>query len=338
MSNSYTPLNSDYPVYLGVWTNWSLRRRVTGSVVTLNHRAGALLTAFLAVFVTFAGSKLWRIICFALHQFLLEDGAEDGLYHQRQAILRNSVDEKSGIVVLSRALWAWRQKAYRPLYRMLPVIILALLFAVLFTVSGIFSSRISSSMGNQVLLASPDCGILVSDPSQAPTPEQSEQIYQPWYTERLTFYSNYAQRCYSRSDNADTCAPFVKRNISSFINTNASCPFDSKICRKQDENIRLDTGFLNSQEDLGINGPANQRFNFRIVNDCAPLNSRKHQEIVYYAANKPYMRYFFGSQLNISTPGAHSTTVNHTYEVPIPSTEELDGWNQARSRPQFHLE
>lgn len=52
----------DYPVFLGVWTNWSLGGRVTGSTITLTHRNGALLIAFIALFVTFSGSRLWRIL------------------------------------------------------------------------------------------------------------------------------------------------------------------------------------------------------------------------------------------------------------------------------------
>ena len=57
----------DYPIYLGVWTNWSLGGRIKGSTITLDHHNGALLTAFLAVFIAFAGSRLWRIVCFVIH-------------------------------------------------------------------------------------------------------------------------------------------------------------------------------------------------------------------------------------------------------------------------------
>ena len=152
---------NDYPVYLGVWTNWSKGGRISGSVITISHRNGALLTAFLALFITFTSSRLWRIACFALHQLLLSEAVpQDGLYHQRQAILRNTLDEKTAMISFIRILLAWRSKALRPFLRLLPLATLSALITVAFVAGSILSSKISSIMGNEVLISSPDCGDL----------------------------------------------------------------------------------------------------------------------------------------------------------------------------------
>lgn len=78
----------EYPVYLGAWTNWS-HGKISGLTITLTNQNGALLTAFLALFVTFTSTCFWRILSFTLHQHLSSSSAQDGLYHQRQSILRN---------------------------------------------------------------------------------------------------------------------------------------------------------------------------------------------------------------------------------------------------------
>lgn len=314
-----------YPVYLGAWTNWALGGRVTGSTITLDQRNGVLLTAFLAVFITFASSKLWRITCFALHQLFLSDpdSRQDGLYHQRQAVLRNTVDERTGLVNFIRILWAWRKRADRPYYRILPMVIFSLLNTAVFSVASIFSSRISSAMGNEVLISSPDCGTAqyTFNSSSLPlsTPENMGNIYSPWVAEKINSYANFAQRCYSNGSEAENCGPYVKKRLHTTIDQNASCPFQTQICRHPTGNIRLDTGYLNSQADLGLNAPIDSQYNFRKITHCAPIKSDGYQKTVLFSSNKPYTQYFYGAQTN----EASSNKPNYTYLASKQSPEEL---------------
>ena len=88
-----------------------------------------LLIAFLAIYVTTAGTSFWRIIRFSLHFFSSSEDHADGVYHHQQAILRNSntaLDAASSLIFANRA---WRHRAKRVYRRLLPVIILALLVA-----------------------------------------------------------------------------------------------------------------------------------------------------------------------------------------------------------------
>ncbi|KAL9621565.1 MAG: hypothetical protein Q9160_003957 [Pyrenula sp. 1 TL-2023] len=321
-----TQADVNYPVYTGVWTNWARGGRIKGSTITLTHHDGALLTAFLAVFIAFTGSKLWRVVCFGLFQFLQSRPgiSQDGLYHQRQAVLRNATDEKIGFLSLLRILLAWRRRARRPFFRMIPIVALSLLLVIAITVASLFSSQISSVMGNEVLISSPDCGIPGETLGANPTYEQGSTIFNPWTTEQLTSWANYAQRCYSSTSGSsptsrNSCVPFVKARLSSSIDRNASCPFDEELCRYKNGNIKIDSGYIDSQ-DLGLNLPANLRFSFRKVLQCAPLASENYQKTVYYSQEKPYTRYFLGSQIHRGLP--------FTYEVEQQSAEEL-AWQNA---------
>lgn len=287
----------DYPVHLGVWTNWSIGGHITGSTITLTHRNGALLTAFIAIFVTFTGSRLWRILCFILHQILRSplDTPQDGLYHQRQMILRNTLDEKKTLTSLVRSLLAWRQKADRPFYRMLPLLILSLVITILLALSSVFSAKISSIMGNEVLIASSECGSpgFTNSTQLNATAEQLASIYTPWQSERMTSYANYAQRCYSNTSQSESCVPFVKTKLKSSVDRNATCPFQEKVCRHRDGNIKLDTGYMNSQSDLGLNGPPDYQFNLRLLTHCAPLKDNDHRSVVRHSGRQ-YVRYNYG--------------------------------------------
>ena len=97
-----TPVsNGNSGVYIGAWINWS-HGSVRSATITVTTRDGALLIAFLAFYVGLASTSFWRIACFAFHQMLSSDKLEDGLYHQRQAILRNSATDVVG-------LWSFMQ-------------------------------------------------------------------------------------------------------------------------------------------------------------------------------------------------------------------------------------
>lgn len=321
---SATQAAISYPVYLGIWTNWSLGGRVKGSTITLTHRDGALLTAFLAVFITFAGSRLWRVLCFISCQLLSQpDTSQDGLYHQRQAVLQNATNEGTGALKLFQILSTWRQEAYRPFRRMIPFIGLSLLISTAVTLSSIFSSRISSTMKNEVLISSPNCGI--ANPLAANiTGEQYHKIFRPWQTERMNSYANYVQRCYSSfagtgNMRRDDCTPFVKRELSTKVDQNATCPFGKNICRNQNGNIRIDSGYLHSQ-DLGLNLPIDLQFILRKLLQCAPLNTNDYKKVSFYSEDKPYVQYFYGPRIVLRHT---NNSYPYTYEVEQLSADEL---------------
>lgn len=94
-------------VHTGPWINWS-HGLVLGSTITLNQQDGALLTAFLGIFVTTAGAACWKIMSFALHQHRSLRISQDGIHHQQQAILRNTGSPSKASLELAHLAWSWR--------------------------------------------------------------------------------------------------------------------------------------------------------------------------------------------------------------------------------------
>jgi len=126
-----------------------------------------------------------------------------------------------------------------------------------------------------------------------------------------------ALQCYqSPGGNHPRCHTFTKTKLPYTVETNATCPFDDKICRLTSGNVLLDTGRLDSLDDFGINsGP---RFQFRMQRHCAPLVT-KGFSTVYTDPDQPadkFMRYTYGrsNHINVSTDAENA----YVYEVPIP--------------------
>lgn len=150
-----------YGVYTGVWTNWS-RGSTFGSTLTLTQADATLLTAFVAFYVTLVGTRLWKIACLIYHFNLSSVSPRDALHHQRQAILRNAPDALDGFIEMGRLALAWRSVAglTRVWTRILPVLAFSLLWVAGWTTAAGFSSQVSTAMGSEALISSPNCGVL----------------------------------------------------------------------------------------------------------------------------------------------------------------------------------
>jgi hypothetical protein len=289
-----SPIKDD--IYLGFWINWSYGS-ISGATLTLTQRDGGLLAAFLALFVTIAGTSFWRIACFALHHLLSSKAASDGIYQQRQAILRNAANGASGLWSLLRMSWVWRKHTQaQPHQRILPLIVFTLTTLVAFTLAGIFSSRVSTSMGNEVLLLSSNCGVPTMDGMDSTVYLNTLLSY---ITQRTVSSANYAQECYRDNAVIQDCPTFLKKSLPWTSDDNIGCPFpgQEKICRGNSKYLRLDTGYINSNFDLGINTPSSSRFLYRSLIECAPLNTEGYSEQVsldLVSHNASVIRYYYG--------------------------------------------
>ncbi|KAI0465764.1 hypothetical protein F4859DRAFT_519793 [Xylaria cf. heliscus] len=277
-----------YPVQLGIWTNWS-RGRVMGSTLTLRRRDSDLLIAFTAFFIAFVASRIWKILCFGFHRYFSTSTPQNIIYHQRQAILRNSSSPENGMNLLFRQLWTGRYKRRDCLLSLVTALV-AVLSIFAFTFAGGFSARISTSVGNEALIRSTNCGALY--------PNFSNGNYYsslPYIAEVFSSAANYAQECYMNNDNTLGCNRYMKPRLSRTVNSEAPCPFSDIICRTKSGNIRLDTGYLDSHEYFGLNSPQDQRVLWRNVLHCAPLATAGFTEVIpsdnatlyYYGTHDP---------------------------------------------------
>ncbi|KAI0390399.1 hypothetical protein F5Y17DRAFT_65954 [Xylariaceae sp. FL0594] len=283
-------------VYLGSWTNWS-RGRVLGATLTTTSRDGALLIAFLALYVSFAGTQFWRLTCFILHYRLSSSDPQDAVYHQRQVVLRNSPTGLAGILKFGQVLWAWRNYAQGLYRRLVPMLLASLLCFLAFFLAGIFSSQITAAPGDHVLLTGANCGILFANLDT--DLDRVSTLLQPYLREVGVASQEYAVRCYSNISNSIGCDDFVKSRLPVTLVANAPCPFHASICQSQDKNMLIDSGYLDSQAHFGLNAPPEHRFLFRQVSHCAPLKLDGYAKLDNTSnPAHPVMRYYYGALNN----------------------------------------
>jgi hypothetical protein len=339
--SSVLGVNTQPGVYLGVWINWS-RGEVLGSTLTMTQRNGALLVAFVALFITFVGSRFWRILCFAIHHHQSTAEPQDGIYHQRQAILKNADNPLAGLTSWYQLLGAWRKVGHQPYRRVLPIALFTVLLAVGFTAASLLSSRVASAMGQEVLVRG-TCGVNIlghyiagqdKNPAVTTSPEFFTVLL-PFLAERLVSFSNYALSCYANSSNAQGCNNYVKSQLRYSSNRTAGCPFDENLCRLSKGNILLDTGYLDSHFDLGMNARLEDRFLYRRTTHCAPLKTAGYTSSANFSnagVATPYTQFLYGPY---EPTRDHKSNVSYTY----PQSAAMERFQPGRNTgaPEYTL-
>jgi hypothetical protein len=305
------PSNDD--VYIGFWIDW-LRGRVFGATLTLGKREAGYLSAFLALFVTLAGTNFWRIACFVIHYVLSSKSSKDAIHHQRQAILRNAATATSGLWSVLLLSWAYRRGSPADsVRRTLPLLTVAAATVAGFGAAGIFTSRIGTAMGDAVLLTGRNCGVpKVKDDAHfaATSAYMSQRLMSRW---------DYALRCYSHNTSlSEGCPTFPRRRLPWRSSADAACPFpgQARVCRRNATNVRLDTGFIDSNADLGINLPPHDSFRYRSVVECAPLKTSGFVRYVTgYSAGRFHTQalYLYGPALAAMPISHHHPNITYVY-------------------------
>ncbi|KAI0161879.1 hypothetical protein GGR52DRAFT_143822 [Hypoxylon sp. FL1284] len=318
--NSSSP---QYNVRLGVWANKS-RGSILGATLTMNKQDASLIIAFVAIFIGYVGTRFWRIICVGLHRFHSSSQSRDVIHHQLQVTLRNSASAESTLSSLVKLPLAWHGQRARALYRVLPEVVLAICCLCAFVAAGGLSSRILLA-GNEVILDAANCSYLQNSRSGA-------DIYLAWQTETLSKAINYALNCYSSGIARDSlaCDSYVVRELpTTLVDTTANCPFAGDICRSNTSNILLDTGYIDSNNHLGLNFASDDRILYRKVLHCAPIKNEGRNSS-YKVPGFNYTRYDYGNgavlALNYTV-----IAVNYTFEVIDRETQYREDYSRLGS-------
>ncbi|KAL8686954.1 MAG: hypothetical protein Q9218_006742 [Villophora microphyllina] len=269
----------DYSIYKGTWVNWS-RGRIHGSTITLSYSDGALLTAFLAVFVTASGSGCWKILSYILHQVRANQKPRDGLHHQTQVIFRNTGSAVTAALQVGQLARYWRKNTVRPLARAIPVLFLALLNVAVFGVASIFSSQVTQAAGHNVLIRSASCGIvnttIASSISSSSEWRKKEKDLKKLEINDVSSANTYAQHCYEgKAQNLLDCDQYARQYLNWVSKQNTTCPFPNSLdacIYGATGAYSMDSGLIDSHDDLGLNAPISQRVKYRQVTTCSPLN------------------------------------------------------------------
>jgi len=125
----------DQDVYTGFWINRSLGS-FRGATVTLDQQVGGFAIAFIALFVGATSRSCWTLTRFALHTSYATSTGQDGVYHQRQAILRNtSLAYDAAFQALKLSL-VWRHRAQHAWTRVVSVLFAAVAISAISIAAG----------------------------------------------------------------------------------------------------------------------------------------------------------------------------------------------------------
>ncbi|KAJ3575215.1 hypothetical protein NPX13_g4108 [Xylaria arbuscula] len=149
---------------------------------------------------------------------------------------------------------------------------------VLFTIAGGYSSRVSTAIGNEVLIASTNCGYLKQ--ALSPLRTAAANVY---HGDRINNAAAYASQCYSDkvSPGMTQCSLLTTPRIVGNKDTRAHCPFNNTICRETSKNLRVDSGFLDSHIHFGLNATPDQRISWRNVFHCAPMVTEGYTSLYF---------------------------------------------------------
>lgn len=257
------------------------------------QRDATYLISFIATFDVWVGAAAWDLVAFALHQIRTIRAPRDAAGHQLQVALRNSSTPLAFVRNAFFIGWAWRKTSKKIMLKAWGLTLLPVVLTILFVAAGVASSRIAKT--GDVLLRGGNCGVI--NPNVTDSADeiliQLNQNYQDG--QRMTLSNSYAQECYSNPfegnegdgvDESDVtrvnCQGYT-RGALNYTNAMVDCPLGETCATPQA--LRLDTGYLDSHIDFGINEPQENRVTYRKMTTCAPLKTEGFSSNAYEAVN-----------------------------------------------------
>jgi hypothetical protein len=137
-------------------------------------------------------------------------------------------------------------------------------------------------------------------------------LLMPFETEKASQFLNYGRQCYTDETNADGCNLYTKPRLPLISTRGIACPFGADICKLGEDNLVMDTGMLDSLEDLGINIPLEYRFQLRLITTCAPLKTQGYMSDFNDTEYGAVKRYMYGSD-GLSSDFTYQLPVNQAY-------------------------
>ncbi|KAJ5461178.1 uncharacterized protein N7458_002730 [Penicillium daleae] len=291
--------------FTGPWINYD-RNSVLGATLTLTESGGGFLTAFLGIFIVFVGGGFWTIFSFILFEIGATKKPVDGLHLQHQVILRNSQSPWASFWEFFMLPCAWvKRPADGPvgrhfqtppkhfilniLFRCWSLSVWGLLVFIGWTAAGILSSEASKSAGTDTLIRSYNCGTWeIPSVSNVSIPHFGFKLLSDSISA-----ASYAGLCYGSNTNDPRCKSFIKQQIPFSSRTDANCPFADGWCWYNDSAaLELNTGFIDSHEDLGINAPPEDRVKYHRVATCSVIKRGRYG--LTNTSAGPIYQYFYG--------------------------------------------
>jgi hypothetical protein len=163
----------------------------------------------------------------------------------------------------------------RSFRKTITLVLAGLVHLIAFAATGILSSHIST-VGDEVLLAqSPYCGSWVPPQSSGIMTQSAmawDVAYYSYGTEATQASDQYVQNCLAQSQSLPECNMFMKTRFN-WTSTITPCPFDGLCLGPSNTPLYMDSGLLDSRNDLGINARDEDRVQWRRNATCAPITT-----------------------------------------------------------------
>lgn len=153
------------------------------------------------------------------------------------------------------------------------------------TVAGLFATKVVDTADEVLLRFSEDCGSLDNEFLSNVMDRDGIDLYQNFSAvdslfllgrTAITEAQRYAEACYpwmnksERKISGSSCSAYVVPFLNSTIDPNAKCPFVDHVCGSPA--ISLDSGWIGSEEHLGINGPFSDQIHVRRRLTCSSVD------------------------------------------------------------------
>jgi hypothetical protein len=206
----------------------------------------------------------------------------DGFHQQMQVLLSNGLTDIGMLWRFGRIGFAWRGKT-RVWRRSALLLTACIVHAVLISAAGLFASRIADAADHVLVRYTDKCGWYDLTPYQDlfVVDTLSDQEINALDSLAISTRSGiseaqqYSKTCYSWLDgfipdnSSASCSQYVLPSLQSTINRNATCPFAAQAC--SGPAISFDSGRIDSNDHLGINGLEKDRLQIRRMMTCAPV-------------------------------------------------------------------
>jgi hypothetical protein len=221
------------------------------------------------------GLQSWGILRFVTHQLRATPEARDGLFHQQQAILRNDNSDVSTIWVFGRLAYAWRSRSPKTFRKSWPIIMIGLLHLVAFTAASILASRITTTDEEVLVARNPYCGPWGGFNGNPGSDVEVLNLFKAYTYTTVQSTQKYVQSCLTNPQSLPECTMFINPRLNWTSAINSTCPFGD-LCLGPA--LYLDTGLIDSRDDLGINSHESDRVQWRHNLTCSPITTDGYSE------------------------------------------------------------
>lgn len=198
------------------------------------------------------------------------------MYHQEQLVLRNSSSPSGAAWELFKIGSAWRRRPGYGFRRVLPLLCVAALQALLFTLAGIYSSDVFGGSA-VVLVESQACGYIVTPTAAEEAKDATAygRLNAALVEGRLAAEASlaYARACYGNGTINAECNSFLVPRLPASYGM-VACPFANETCLESGYGaLKADSGYIYTDTHLGINSAKEDSLAYRRVTTCAPIRT-----------------------------------------------------------------